>query len=157
MSEHESIRELLALAAAGVLSTEEERRVRNHASACEQCAADLQAWGRLSQALERMPVPQGPPGLAERTCSRVLDELAAAAERRWDDAVLAFLTLFAWTVGLAGWAVVRLFNRGLLVVFDQEFTLTFTWLAGSTVLVWLTAGVAAVMLSHRRQGARRSL
>ena len=37
MSEHESIRELLSLAAAGVLAPDEQRRVELHAAVCDAC------------------------------------------------------------------------------------------------------------------------
>ena len=39
MSEHESVRQLLALSAAGLLDSGEERLVREHARQCARCAA----------------------------------------------------------------------------------------------------------------------
>jgi uncharacterized membrane protein YphA (DoxX/SURF4 family) len=94
--------------------------------------------------------------MVERARTRVRAELAAAAERRWGNAVLAFLTLFAWTVALTTWAIVRLLSGGFLIALDSRFMQTLIWLTGSTVLVWLTAGVAAVLLGHNRRVARRN-
>ena len=39
MSEHETVRDWLALSAAGLLEPGEERRVHEHAAACAECAA----------------------------------------------------------------------------------------------------------------------
>ena len=111
----------------------------------------------LSLELERLPTPQAPPELVERARARVRAELAAAAERRWDNAVLACLTLFAWTVALTAWAIARLLSGGFLIALDSRFMQTLIWLTGSTVLVWLTAGVAAVLLGHSRWVTRRYL
>jgi len=41
MSEHEEIRSLLSLAAAGVLGEKEEQRVAVHVARCPECAAEL--------------------------------------------------------------------------------------------------------------------
>jgi hypothetical protein len=98
-----------------------------------------------------------PAELVARTRTRVLAESAAAAERRWDDAVLVFLSLFAWTVGVATWAIVRLMNNGLLAVLDARFMQPMVWLTASSVLAWLTAGVVAVLVGHRRRMTWRSL
>jgi anti-sigma factor RsiW len=157
MTEHESVRELLALAAAGVLTVEEQRRVEDHARACEACNRQLQAWRALSGELRRLPTPVVPPELVARTRARLFQELAAAAERRWDDAVLVFLSLFAWTVGVATWAIVRVINNGLLAVLDARFMQPMVWLTASSVLAWLTAGVVAVLVGHRRRMTWRSL
>jgi len=157
MSEHQTVGELLALAAAGVLTAGEQRRVEDHARACEACARQLEAWRALSGELRRLPTPAAPAELVARTRARVFEELAAAAERRWDDAVLVFLSLFAWTVGVAVWAIVRLLNNGLLALLDARFTQPVIWLTASSVLAWLTAGVVAVLVGHRRRMTWRNL
>jgi anti-sigma factor RsiW len=136
VKEHESIRELLALGAAGALDPGEERRLRAHVAICEDCAAELRSWQGLAGELSALPVPQAPPALVIRTRARVEAALEAEAGRRWDEAVLFSLALLAWTVGLSTWAV-------WVAVFG--FTGTLTYLTVSTMLVWLTAGVAAVI------------
>jgi anti-sigma factor RsiW len=113
------------------LDAEEERRLRAHVAVCEDCAAELRSWQELAGELSAIPAPQAPSALVARTRAGV-----EAAGRRWDEAVLFFLALLAWTVGLATWAV-------WVAVFG--FTGTLTYLTVSTMLVWLTAGVAAVI------------
>ena len=136
MKEHEAVRALLALGAAGALDPQEERRVREHVAVCESCAGELRTWQALAGELSALPVPQAPPAMVARTRARVEAALAAEAGRRWDEAVLFYLALLAWTVSLSNWAV-------WVAVFG--FAGTLTYLTVSTMLVWLTAGVAAVI------------
>lgn len=155
MSEHESIRELLSLAAAGVLSADEQRRVEQHVAACDACRRRLEMWQSYSRELVRIPAPIAPKHLAERTCARILQQRATAAERRWDDIVLAVLVLFGWTVTLVTWILFRLFTGGLLSVVEYGFIRIVIWSGASTVFAWLTAAVAAVMLGSQRRATRR--
>ena len=155
MSEHESIRELLSLAAAGVLAPEEQRRVEQHAGVCDACQRQLEMWQRYSRELVRLPAPVAPKHLAEQTRARILRERAATADRRWDDIVLAVLVLFGWTVTLVTWIVFRLFTGGLLSVVQVGFVRILMWSGASTVFAWLTAAVAAVMLGIERRATRR--
>ena len=67
MSDHESVRELLALSAAGLLDPDEERLVREHARQCAACAAELDAYATLSAGLSALPSPQPPADLVRRT------------------------------------------------------------------------------------------
>jgi anti-sigma factor RsiW len=155
MNEHESIRELLALAAAGALDESEQRTLDRHLASCPACSAELDAWRGLAVSLKRLPTPQAPPMLVERTRSRVALELAAVAERRKSHWVMAFLVLFSWTVTLVTWPVVRLLSGGILSWFDLSFSQTWFGLAGYTALGWLTAGVAGAVLGLRRRRERR--
>jgi anti-sigma factor RsiW len=150
MSEHASIRELLSLAASGVLEPDEERRVQQHVAVCDACRRELEVWQGYSRELVRLPAPVAPKFLAERTCARVLERRAAAAQRRWDDIVLGVLVLFGWTVSLVAWVVFRLFTGGMLSVVESSFVTILEWLGASTLFAWLTAAVAAVMLGGRR-------
>jgi len=154
VSEHASIRELLSLAAAGVLDPDEQRRVEQHATVCDACRRELELWQGYSRELVRLPAPVAPKYLADRTRARVLEKRAAAAERRWDDIVLAVLVLLGWTVSLVVWVVFRLFTGGMLSVVESSFVTILEWLGASTLFAWLTAAVAAVMLGSRR-GVRR--
>jgi anti-sigma factor RsiW len=154
VSEHASIRELLSLAAAGVLEPNEQRRVQQHVAVCDACRSELERWQGYSRELVRLPAPVAPKYLAERTCARILEQRAAAAERRWDDIVLGVLVLLGWTVSLVAWVVFRLFSGGMLSVVETSFVTILTWLGASTVFAWLTAAVAAVMLGGRRSVRR---
>lgn len=157
MSEHESARELLALAAAGVLSADEQRLVESHARTCAGCAAELAALVDMTAGLRRLPMPPAPLGLAERTRRLIQAEAAQAAERRWNDAVAVVLALFTWTLGLAFWLIVQLIRGGPAAIWNGGFLQTSLWVTASTVLAWLTAGVAAVVLGHQRRLVRRSI
>jgi anti-sigma factor RsiW len=157
VNEHEAIRELLALGAAGALDPAEERRVREHAAACQACADELRSWQALAGELAALPVPQAPPAMVARTRARVEAVLRVEADRRWDEAVLAFLALFAWTVGLATWAVWRLVTGGAAGLAVIGLTESLNYLTVSTLLAWLTAGVAAIIAGQRRRAVGRNL
>ena len=150
MSEHASIRELLSLAASGALQPDEERRVQQHVAVCDACRRELEVWQGYSRELVRLPGPAAPKYLAERTCARILEQRAAASQRRWDDIVLGVLVLFGWTVSLVAWVVFRLFTGGMLSVVESSFVTILEWLGASTLFAWLTAAVAAIMLGGRR-------
>jgi len=155
MSEHETIRELLSLAAAGALDAADEQRVGRHLRGCAACTAEFEQLQGLANSLRRLPTPQPPAPLLERTRARVEWRLAEEAENRWNHRVLVFLILFAWTLTLASWPVVRLMSSGLLGWFDPGFGRTWLSLAVYTALLWLTGGVAAATLALRRRRERR--
>ena len=91
MTEHESVRAMLALAAAGALGPEEVRRIEQHAQGCELCRRDLETWAVYTQGLGKLPQPSAPEGLVQRTQARILQERTEAAAgdatscswRRW--------------------------------------------------------------------------
>jgi hypothetical protein len=160
MSEHEShtaFAGMLALAAAGALDAQEQRRLQEHARECPVCRRELEIWSGYTQGLRQLPQPAIPAQLMERTRARLLQERATTADRRWDELMLAALALFAWTVGLTFWFVARIVTGGELVVMGANLVRFGTWSAGSTVLVWLTAAVAAIALGRRRREFRRAL
>jgi len=155
MSEHDSIAEMLALAAAGGLDAAGQRRVDEHARECPACRRELEIWSVYSLGLGRLPQPAVPAQLAERTRARVWQERAAVADRRWNELMLAALAMFAWTVGLTFWFLMRVLTGGALMVMGANLVRLGTWSAISTILVWLTAAVAAMALGRRRREFRR--
>jgi anti-sigma factor RsiW len=157
MSEHESMRSLLALAAAGVLDAGEQRSLDAHIRECEACRRESESWNAYAAGLRQLPQPPIPGQLLERTRARVLQVRAASAERRWNDLMIAALAMFAWTVGLSFWFLVRLFTGGTLMVMGTNLLRLGTWSALSTALVWVTAAAAAVALNRRRRELRRAL
>jgi len=157
MSEHESMQAWLALAAAGALDIQEQRRLEEHIRECPACRRELEIWSGYSQGLRRLPQPALPAQLVERTRMRVAQQHAAAADRRWDELMLGALALFAWTVGLTFWFVAKVVTGGELVFMGANLVRFGTWSAASTVLVWLTAAVAALLLGRRRRELRRAL
>ena len=160
MSGHEScesIAGMLALAAAGVLDAQEQRRVEEHARECPACRRQLEIWSGYAQGLKQLPQPPIPAQLMERTRARLIEERAAAADRRWDELMLGALALFAWTVGFTFWFVLRIFTGGALVIMGANLVRFGAWSAASTVFVWLTAAVAALALGKRRSELRRAV
>ena len=155
MTEHESIRAMLALAAAGVLGPDEVRRVEQHGRTCELCRKDLETWSAYAQGLQRLPQPSAPEGIVQRTQARILQERAAAAGRRRHELFLAALAIFGWAAGWSLWILARAATGGSLNVLGANLVSGLTWSLASTMLVWMTAGTAAVVL--RRREMRRFL
>jgi anti-sigma factor RsiW len=153
MSDHSEIRELLTLAAAGELSAEEQRRIESHVAGCPECAAELDEWRLIAEAITTAPAPVPPAGLVDRTRNRVAAAAAARRERVVGDVVLGFLLLFGWTVSLAVWFIWRLMSGGPLL--EASLASVGLWLGGSTLFAWLTAGVAVVMIAPKREAMRR--
>lgn len=157
MSEHDEVRELIALAAAGALSAEEVRKVEAEVAVCAECAAELESLRAVAGALRNAPPPAVPDGLVARAVAGVRQAEASRAERRWSDAILGFLLLLGWTVSLLVWWLFRLFTGGGVAVLGLSFGNPVVWLGATTLLAWLTAGVAAAVLAFRPDSVRRSL
>ena len=154
MSEHESIRAILPLAAAGSLGLDEVRRVEDHARTCELCRTDLETWSAYAQGLRKLPQPSAPDGLMERTRARILQEHAIAAGRRRQSWLLGALVVFGWTSSLAFWVVARALTGGVFTVMGVNWVNGLAWSLGSTVLAWTTAAAAAIMLGRGREMRR---
>jgi len=146
MSEHDKIRQLLALAAASALEENEQALVERHVGECGECARELAAWNAMAGGLRRLPTPRPRAEVVERTRALMIRQLAAEAERRWDLSLLVFAVLFAWTLTLAGWPIARLLTSGAAA-----------WLgyAAYTAFGWVTAGVATAILGVRHRAVRR--
>jgi len=157
MIAHDKIRELLALVAAGALDAAEQERLERHLAECVECAQELEGWNALAGGLRRLPMPRPPTGLVERTRTLLGKQLAAEAERRWDMGVLVFLVVFAWTLVLVSWPIVRLMSEGMLGWMDSGLHQTWVWLAVYSALGWLAAAAAAVALGLRQRELRRKV
>ena len=96
MNEHIRIRGLLALYLTNSLSREEEAGVDQHLPACSDCRAELATLRMIAVDLKSMPPPQPSFGLAQRTRARIAGEMAAKAERRQHQRMLAWVIGFAW-------------------------------------------------------------
>ncbi len=157
MSEHETIRELLPLAVAGVLDPEAQRRVDEHAGQCPACRKELEGWSLYPQGLRQLRPPAVPERLMERTRTRIMQEHAAAAGRRTESLILSGLAAFAWILGLTSWFLLRVFSGGALVLFGANLASLLTWSVASTVFVWLTAAVTGLAMGRWRREMRRVL
>jgi anti-sigma factor RsiW len=155
LDEHAEIREQLALFVAGALEADAESRVALHLAGCADCLAELERWELITVGLRRLPTPQPPAALFERTRALAMVQLAEHAEQRRNRIVLGLLILFSWAVTLAGWPIFRFATGGLLSLLDVSFRQTWLLFVVFSVGTWLAGASAAVLLSLRRQHERR--
>jgi hypothetical protein len=160
MSEHDKIRELLALAAAEALTGAEEEQVAEHVRSCLACSNELEAWRPIASELRRLPTPQPSSWLVQATLARAEAKLTEQAEHDWNHRVMIVVVAFAWLLTIASWAVFHVVSAPLGRLLGPQFSHTQfsnTWIsfAAFTALEWLAGGVAAVMLASRQRGERR--
>lgn len=155
MSEHNEIRELLALAAAGALDPGEEDRLARHVQSCSACSSEMDSWRSIARDLRRLPTPQLSAGVVERTRALAEARFTEEAERRWQRGIMVFVVTFAWILTIVSWPVVRLLSGEVLGLLDARLNQTWISFAGVTTLVWLAGGAAAVLLSLRQRRERR--
>jgi hypothetical protein len=170
MSEHDKIRELLALAAAGALTSAEEKQVAEHVRSCLACSNELGAWQPIASELRRLPTPQPASWLVQATLARAQAKVTEQAEHDWNRRVMIVVVAFAWLLTLASWPIFHVVSGRFDSWLEPQFSPTQfshtqfgytlfsqTWIsfAAFTALGWLAGGVAAVMLAVRQRGERR--
>jgi len=165
MSKHDKIRELLALAAADVLTSAEEMQVAEHVRSCIACSNELEAWRPIASGLRRLPTPQSSSWLVQATLARAEAKLAEQAEHDWNRRVMIAVVAFAWLLTIASWPVFHFVSGRFGSLLEPQFSHTQfsntlfsnTWISFTafTALEWLAGGVAAVMLAIRLRGERR--
>ncbi len=137
MNDHDSVRKLLALSAAGLLEASEERLVREHARQCAPCAAKLDDYAMLAAGLSALPCPLPLPDLLRRTNALV----AAEVDRRQGAAFAGATAIFAC-------AFVLLTGQTLRVLVGDSAALV--WLGWALISSVLGAASAVVLASRRR-------
>jgi len=154
MNEHHAIEELLALAAAGALDAAEQGRVEEHLRHCETCRAEFAGWLRLTGSLKDLPTPQAPPALLEQTRRKLEARAAAQRAHRTNHFMLGLLLLFAWTVTLLNWPLLRLLQGRLVQWLDiSSGQITALW-ASYILMAWLGTALAAGLLARRQPKGR---
>ena len=153
---HDTMRELLPLAAAGALEPDEDLLLARHRETCDECSAELERWGALTGGLRRLPTPQPRAVVVERARAQAVARLAEEIEHRWQRIVISALVLYAWILTLVTWPLFRLMTAGLLTRLDPSFNQSWFPFAAFTILVWATGRVAAVLLGRHRQQGRRA-
>ena len=153
--EHEKIRGLLALAAAGALDDKEEQLVARHLRECEQCSAELETWSMIGSALRRLPTPQPRASIVERARAQAQIRLAEEFEHRWNSAVIGSLVAFAWVLTAMSWPVFKLATGGVAGLFDPQFHHGWFLFLGFTAAAWVAGGAAAALLSLYSRRERR--
>ena len=155
MNEHDKIRELLALAAAGALTSAEEKQVAEHVWSCIACSNAFDSWRTIASELRRLPVPQPSSWLVQATLARAEAKLTEQAEHDWNRRVMIFVVAFAWLLTIATWLVFHFVSGRFESLLEPQFGPTWISFAAFTALGWLAGGVAAVMLAIRQRGERR--
>lgn len=153
-SEHERIREMMGLATAGALEVNEERELMAHVAGCADCAAELESWQSLGSAIRRLPTPHAPAAMVERTRVAVVTLALGRKEQRTTRYTMAWLILFAWTTTLASWPILRMVSSGAASWLDVSFTHTWYVSIAWTVVSWIAAMGAAVVLGLRHRQER---
>jgi hypothetical protein len=155
MSEHDKIRELLALAAADALTSAEEKQVAEHVRSCVSCSNELDAWRPIATELRQLPTPQTSSWLLRATLARAEAKLADEAEHAWNRHVLIFLVTLAWLLTIASWPAFHFVSPYFGSLLGPQFGHPWISFAAFTALGWLAGGVAAVMLAVQQHGKRR--
>ena len=155
MSEHDKIRELLALAAADALTSAEEKQVAEHVRSCIACSNELGAWRPIASELRRLPTPQPSSWLVQATLARAEAKLTEQAEHDWNRRGMMALVAFAWLLTIASWLAFRFATGALGSLLDLRFSKTWIIFAAFTALGWLAGAVAAAMLAIRQRSERR--
>jgi hypothetical protein len=154
MNAHESVRNMLSLAAAGALSPQEQLQVQAHARICEDCQRELNAWSVYAAGLRTQPQPAAPGDLIARTHARILREREAAAALRWNSLTLCGLGLFSWFASIAFWLLVRELSGGRLEVLGTNLVNAVPWFLISFALASITAAATALLLGNRVETGR---
>jgi anti-sigma factor RsiW len=155
MSEHDKIRELLALSATDALTRAEEERVASHLRSCADCAAELDGWRSIAASLRRLPTPQPSAQLVQVTMARAEAKLAEQDEHQWNRKIMIFVVAFAWLLTGVTWIGFRLVSGSVLRFLVPQLNHPWTSFAEFTALVWIAGGVAAVALALRQRRERR--
>jgi hypothetical protein len=155
-AEHETMRAQLPLAAAGALHEDELSAVLAHVAGCESCRRDLDVWGSYATGLRQLPQPTIPAHLLKRTQLRVLQDRESSLERRNYALMVGALVLLSWATSFSAWFVARSLVGVTLEIYGINLVGAVPWLLLSSILTWVTAGSAAVVLSSHRH-TRRSL
>jgi anti-sigma factor RsiW len=155
MPGHHKIRELLALAASDALDARQMELVMQHLRTCPECQAEMDQWQQLARGLRQLPTPQPAPDVVLRACAKAEARLVEEREYLWNRRVMISLIVFAWILTLTSWPIVRLISGGVLSFLDPRLNQSWLGFAGFMSVVWLTGGVAAVLLSLHQRRERR--
>jgi anti-sigma factor RsiW len=155
MNEHDKVRELLPLAAAGTLDASEEARLAAHMRICPDCAAGLERWQQLGAGLRRIPTPQAPSALVSRTIALAQTRMAQESDRRSERRIVTLVLIFSWIFVAISWPLAQLLAHGWQSLVGFGFERGWENFAVFTALCWLAGGAAAVLLALRRSRERR--
>ena len=154
MSTHESIRNLLPLAAAGALEQQVQLQVDAHTRVCDVCRQELNAWSVYAVGLRRLPQPTPPADLIARTQARILREREVVSARRWNGMTLCGLGIFSWIASVGFWLLVRELSGGVLKVLGTNLVSAGPWFFVSFAVASITAAATALLIGNRGEIGR---
>jgi anti-sigma factor RsiW len=155
MNEHDKVRELLPLAAAGTLDASEEGRLAAHIRICPDCTASLERWQQLGSGLRRIPTPQAPSALVSRTISLAQTRMVQESDRRSERRIVTLVIVFSWMFIAVSWPLAQFLAHGWQSLVGFGFERGWENFAVFTAFCWLAGGAAAVLLAMRRSRERR--
>jgi len=156
MTDHNSLRRMLPLAAAENLTDAEFRSLQKHLRDCAECANELEQWRTIGKGLRALPTPHAPARMVERTQALMRQELALRSGRSSQHWLLATGLIVTWALTLAAWPLVRMASGEFLSWLNLSFDRTWFALAAYVCAGWLTAGVAAVVLATQQRREREA-
>jgi len=155
MSEHAKIRKLLVLAAAGTLTTTEEKQVVEHVRSCIICSNELEAWRSIATDLRRLPTPQPSSQLVQATLTRAKVKLVEQAEHDGNRRAMIFVVAFVWLLMVVDWPIFHFISWHFGYLLGPQFGRPWIIFAAFIALAWLEGVVAATTLALRQRGERR--
>jgi anti-sigma factor RsiW len=155
MNDHDKFRELLPLAAAEVLDANEEGLLAAHLRLCPDCAANLSRWQEIQAGLRRLPTPQAPAALVERTILLAQTRLTQKSDSRGERRIMALVLVFSWMFVAISWPLAQLLAHGWQSLLGFSFEQGWENFAVFTAFCWLAGGAATVLLAMRRSRERR--
>ncbi len=156
-NEHNTIRGLLSLAAAGALDPGEQRRTEEHLASCAECSREFQMWSEIAGGLADLPTLQAPAGLVVRTRASLEAAKVRKADLWHNQLLLAGLILFGWIVTLASVPLLHMAGNGLADWLDLSASRIGVWVNWYLVLAWFTSGIAAGLLGLHSRHERRTI
>lgn len=157
MKDHNEMRALLPLAASGALAADQDAALKRHIASCPECARELEVLRLYTSALPEMPAPPFPAALAQRTQARLLQLVEHKVERRWNGLVIGSLSAFSWVSGEVLWMLARWITGGMWTVLGLNLVDGVTWMWISAIVIWMTAGAAALAMGRRAARERETL
>jgi anti-sigma factor RsiW len=154
-NEHDHVRELLPLAAAGALDAAEEARLAKHVDLCADCSDNLSRWQQIQADLRRLPTPHAPPSLVERTIALAQTRITEESDSRAQHRIVGLVIAFSWAFVVISWPLAQLLAHGWISLFGFGFERGWENFAVFTALCWLAGAAAAVLLAMRRSRERR--
>ena len=155
MSDHDKFRELLPLAAAGVLDAKEEDQFTAHVTVCADCAANLNRLQQLGADLRHIPTPQISEAVLDRTIALAQLRLTQESDRRTERRIVTLVVVFSWMFVAISWPLAQLLAHGWQSLLGFGFEQGWENFAVFTAICWLGGTAAAILLAARRSRERR--